>query len=183
MKFSLYALLGCTTATTVTLPTFSYNSTIVDGVANDFQDWAQRNEAATAEDNRNTTHDVANAWATYRVSEYTNFGKNFKPIVDATSDFLATLNVNAECDQAVAAECLTKYMLGQFQYQYDDLTHRWTSPDKQMETCIKTDSNCTMDFERLTHEQQHALADNFETSVDTMAQAYQTYQDQLINDI
>ena len=125
------------------------------------------------EDATKTWNDVVHAYATYRTDEWISMGKTWGPWADFQVDFFDAITVADTCDQTAATTCVDTYLQNKFMGNDDPTT---------MQTCVAA-AGCTTNWDSMTSTEQEALATKFNTSVDTIGQAYQTISDQFADDL
>ena len=160
-KFVFLALIGAN-ASSVNIPTISWNTTATDAAGANAQAWVGRNQAATAADNQASADDFTRAWARYEVGSYVNFGKTFAPIVAQEAEFLQKITPAGTCNQVAATNCLNTF--------YHSDMHG--TAKAALNTCLTTTTNCNSSWDDMSESDRQAFATRYNTNVQNAQRAY-----------
>ena len=160
-KFVLLALVGAN-ASTVTVPTVSWNTTATDAAGANAQAWAGRNQRAEAADQQATNDDFTRAWARFEVGSYVNFGKNFSPIVAQQAEIYQNLTPSGNCNQEAATNCLNTYF-------HSEMHHH---NQHTMNQCVINTAHCNNGWDDMSAADRNAFARRYNTNVEAAGTAY-----------
>lgn len=110
------------------------------------------------------------AYSKYRVWEYVNFSKNFKPLIEDDLEMINDLTVTGVCNREIATNCVTDFFMQK-------------TTQGEMETCVYTKAGCTSKWSAMTPAEKQTLADKYMTDVTTMGKAYHVMQMRFVNDL
>jgi hypothetical protein len=143
MKFAVLALLGVK-ASTVNVPTISWDQTKLSSIGGDVGKWERENQRDTQANDMTAWDDFTRAWAAFEVGSYTNYGRTMAPIAAQEVEFYDKITPGTTCNTEAATTCVDTFLHG-----------RMTHMDKMtMETCVKTTAKCNTKWDDMTDAQQ-----------------------------
>ena len=167
MKFAVAALLAVTSAQVPAqvpiITDIKFNKEGLTNAAN-YAKTAAGEIAGQAQANAKLNQQaVIEAYSNFRVQEYMGFQKNFSPLVKYSSDMVDQFSPAdaGSCNQDALTECLNTWNLT-----------GWADSQRAAFNTCSTNAKCQSNFMASTPAQKQELAGKFNTSVDTLEQAY-----------